>query len=53
MEMEMEMRKWKYENGNESQDGDMKSWEWKRNCIPRKHSHRIIFTQLGKVSTAT
>ena len=53
MGMEMEMRKWKYENGNESQDEKMKSWEWKRKCIQRKHSHRIIFTQLGNVFTRT
>ena len=44
--METEMRKWKYENGNESQDEEMKSWEWKRKCIPRKHSHRIILHKL-------
>ena len=50
MGMEMEMRKWKYENGNESQDEKMKSWEWKRKCIPRKHSHRIILHNLEMFS---
>ena len=45
-------REWKYGNGNESPDEKMKSWEWKRKCIPRKHFHGITFTQLGNVFTA-
>ena len=53
VEMEMELRKWKYGNGNESQYEKMKSWEWKQECIPRKHYHRIILTQLGNVFTPT
>ena len=27
--------------------------EWKWKCIPRKYSHRIVFTQLGNIFTAT
>ena len=50
MEMEMEMRKWKYENGNGNQDEGMKSWEWKRKCIPPKHPHRNILHNLEMFS---
>ena len=46
----MEMRKWKYENGNGNQDEVMKSWEWKRKCIPTKHTHRIISHNLEMFS---
>ena len=50
MEMEMVMRNWKYENGNDNQDDEMKGWKWKWECIPRKHSHRIIHTTWEIVS---
>ena len=50
MEMEMETRNWKYGKGNGNQDDEMKSWEWKRKCIPPKHSHRITLHNLEMFS---
>ena len=53
MEMEMGMRKWKYENGNESQDEEIKRFGMETEMYSAKTFPQNYFTQLGNVFTAT